>query len=173
MNSHDIEQVNAIDQASFSMPWPKRAYEYELTENPNSRLWVAEVSHPDGSKRVAGMIVLWLILDVAHIATLAVHPDLRGQGIAKYLLATALRAGIQNGASEATLEVRASNKTAQVLYRLFCFKVVGRRPHYYQDNKEDAVIMTVDSLDDEYLAWLERAEFSQFEKCQQEEILLS
>lgn len=172
MNSNDIEQLNAIDQASFSMPWPKRAYEYELNENPHSRLWVAEVTYPDGSKRVAGMIVLWLIIDVAHIATLAVHPDLRGQGIAKYLLATAIRAGIQNGASEATLEVRAGNKIAQKLYRLFCFKVVGRRPHYYQDNKEDAVIMTVYNLDDEYLAWLEHAEFIQLKKCQQEETLL-
>ena len=171
MKSADIEQVNMIDQISFSLPWPKRAYEYELHENLNSRLWVAEVTYPNKRERIVGFIVLWLIMDVAHIATLAVHPDLRGHGIAKCLLATAIRTGIKQGAVEATLEVRESNKIAQDLYRQFSFQVVGKRPHYYQDNKEDAVIMTAHNLDDEYLSWLEQAEINHNDNCAQTEFL--
>src|SRR5690606_23674322 len=109
----------------------------------------------DGSKVIAGVIVLWMILDEAHIATIAVHPDYRRRGIGKQLIATALAEGIRQGAASATLEVRAGNEAAQNLYRLFRFEVVGRRPRYYRDNNEDALIMTVNSLDDRYLQWLE------------------
>ncbi len=155
MRLEDLEQVQALDQVSFSLPWPASAYRFELKENSHSRLWVAEFEHPDGSKVIAGVIVLWMILDEAHIATIAVHPDYRRRGIGKQLIATALAEGIRQGAASATLEVRAGNEAAQNLYRLFRFEVVGRRPRYYRDNNEDALIMTVNSLDDRYLQWLE------------------
>ncbi|MEA3441109.1 MAG: ribosomal protein S18-alanine N-acetyltransferase [Chloroflexota bacterium] len=154
MREDDLEKVAEIDQLSFSIPWPKRAYEYELCENPNSLCWVAEIQSPDGRRQVCGMIVIWLILDEAHIATFAVHPDHRGKGLAKRMLRTALIAANHHGTTQATLEVRAGNYKAQELYQYFKFEEVGQRPRYYKDNNEDAIIMTVSGLGKEYLNWL-------------------
>jgi ribosomal-protein-alanine N-acetyltransferase len=151
----DIEQVHIIDQLSFSLPWPASAYSYELNENPLSMPWVAEINSPGAVRRVVGMIVVWPIVDEAHIATLAVHPDYRNQGIGQVILAAALREAIIKGCRLATLEVRASNTVAQRLYHRFHFEVVGSRPRYYRDNNEDALIMTVSGLGETYLSWLE------------------
>jgi [ribosomal protein S18]-alanine N-acetyltransferase len=162
MEERDLEQVQLIDRLSFSLPWPMKAYHYELKENPNSLQWVAEATSVRQSADVApltgvvGIIVVWMILDEAHIASIAVHPDFRGHGIAQQLLALALIEAIRRGASQATLEVRSGNEIAQKLYRRFNFELVGRRPRYYQDNQEDALIMTNRNLGVKYLDWLNR-----------------
>jgi ribosomal-protein-alanine N-acetyltransferase len=150
MRVADLAQVQAIDEISFSTPWPKNAYRFELLENPNGYCWVAEA---DG--RLVAVIVCWLIVDEIHIATIAVSPDYRGLGIGKELVITGLRNLIRKGALSATLEVRAGNFVAQNLYRHFGFEVVGERRRYYQDNQEDALLMTVAPLDQEYLTWLD------------------
>jgi ribosomal-protein-alanine N-acetyltransferase len=90
--------------------------------------------------------VLWMIVDEAHIATIATHPDYRRQGIAKRLLVKALEFAQTEGARSALLEVRAGNRAAQEMYRKFGFEVVGRRERYYKDNYEDAVLMTLPRL---------------------------
>jgi ribosomal-protein-alanine N-acetyltransferase len=159
MQAADLEQVRAIDRISFSLPWPERAYEIELRENQNSIPLVAEKTVPGGEALVVGVVVAWMVLDEVHIATISVHPEQRGQGISRALLARAIEEGIQRGAILATLEVRAGNHAAKALYQSFGFKVVGDRPRYYQDNQEDALIMTVDLLEDRlpgvsYLEWL-------------------
>jgi ribosomal-protein-alanine N-acetyltransferase len=154
MQAADLEQVQAIDKISFTLPWPESAYRYELFENQRSLLWVAEAFEPGGSQRVVGMVVVWLIVDEAHIATIAVHPDYRGQRIAQELLCAALVESIEKGMRNATLEVRAGNLAAQRLYRRFRFELSGVRPRYYRDNFEDALIMTTHKLDENYLLWL-------------------
>lgn len=154
MQAEDLEQVHALDKMSFSMPWPESAYRYELFENLSSLLWVAEAQNVDGKSQVVGMVVVWLIVDEAHIATIAVHPDYRGQGLAQELLSAGLIESIERGMHSATLEVRAHNLAAQRLYHRFRFKEAGVRPRYYRDNFEDALIMTADKLDDHYLQWL-------------------
>jgi ribosomal-protein-alanine N-acetyltransferase len=156
MQISDLAQVHTIDRQSFSMPWPASAYEYELNENPYSLLWVAEISPEGGTPIVVGIIVVWLILDEAHIASIAVHPDYRSQGIAQKLLIAALRAAIQKDSQIATLEVRAQNLIAQRLYQRFKFEVIGKRVRYYRDNNEDALIMTVSGLGPAYLEWLDQ-----------------
>lgn len=156
MQISDLEQVQAIDQHSFSMPWPASAYEYELNENPYSLLWVAEITPPGEAPILVGVVVVWLILDEAHIASIAVHPDFRTQGIAQHLLVTALREAIQKGSQLATLEVRARNQIAQRLYQRFKFETIGKRVRYYRDNNEDALIMTVTGLGPQYLEWLDQ-----------------
>jgi ribosomal-protein-alanine N-acetyltransferase len=151
MLDEDVPEVQQIDRLSFTLPWPDSAYAYELHENPGSLLWVAVVDDPAGGRKVVGMVVVWLIVDEAHIATIAILPEYRGQHIAQLLIATALRAAAVNGMSTATLEVRARNIPAQKLYSSFGFEVAGFRPHYYQDNQEDALIMTLDGMDRQYL----------------------
>lgn len=160
MREDDLEKVAEIDQLSFSMPWPKRVYAYEIHENQNSLSWVAEIRSPDGRRQVCGMIVIWIILDKAHIATFAVHPDHRGKGLAKRMLKTALIAAINHGTTQATLEVRAGNYKAQELYQHFKFEEDGQRPRYYKDNNEDAIIMTISDLGKEYLNWLSTQTFN-------------
>jgi ribosomal-protein-alanine N-acetyltransferase len=151
MREDDIERVQAIDKLSFSLPWPERAYRYELKENPASLLRVAEVEALDGKREVTGMAVVWLILDEAHIATIAVHPDYRRQGVGERLLLAILEGSARRGAQHAMLEVRAGNQIARNLYQRFGFVVVGRRPNYYRDNSEDAVLMNLHGLDQDYL----------------------
>ena len=142
----DIEQVIAIDRVSFSLPWPERSFRFELTDNPASRCWVAEVD-----RRLVGIIVAWLIVDEVHVATIATHPEFRRQGIAKRLLSHALRELRNEGAQSSFLEVRASNYAAQEMYRKFGYEKSGIRPRYYRDNDEDALLMTLESLDVERL----------------------
>lgn len=149
MQVDDLPQVQAIDRISFSTPWPKNAYRYELLENPNGHCWVAEMDN-----KIAGLLVCWLVVDEGHIATIAVHPDQRGLGISKKLVITGLADLISKGAVSATLEVRAGNLVAQNLYRYFGFEEVGLRKRYYKDTNEDALLMTVKPLGPDYLAWL-------------------
>jgi ribosomal-protein-alanine N-acetyltransferase len=143
MELKDVAEVVEIDHSSFALPWSERAFKYEVQENAAARCWVAEA---DG--RVAAMLVLWMILDEAHIATVATHPHFRRQGLARRLLVTALRAARDEGGGSSLLEVRAHHNAAQELYRSLGFVEVGRRPKYYRDNGEDAVLMTLINLKD-------------------------
>ena len=138
MTIEDVQVAHEIDKASFTLPWPERSLRFEVTDNPAARCWAAELDD-----RLVGMLVLWMIVDEAHIATLATHPDFRRQGIAKRLLVAALKNAYAEGARTALLEVRAGNDAAQTMYRKFGFEVVGRRERYYKDNNEDAVLMTL------------------------------
>ena len=142
MTLDDLAQVVAIDTASFSLPWPERSFRFEITDNPASRAWVAEI---DG--KIVGMIVAWLLVDDAQMATLATHPDFRRQGIARKLLSFSLQSMMSEGALTSVLEVRESNAAAQEMYRKFGFEESGRRPRYYRDNDEDAILMTLHKLE--------------------------
>ncbi len=146
MTVEDIPAVVALDHISFSLPWPERSFRFELTNNPASRCWVAEV---DG--HIVGMIVNWLLVDEVHVATIATHPDYRRQGVAKKLLAHSLQYMSGEGALTSFLEVRESNKGARDMYRKFGYEETGRRKAYYKDNNEDAILMTLEKIDSELL----------------------
>jgi ribosomal-protein-alanine N-acetyltransferase len=138
MTMADLPIVIELDELSFSQPWPSDAFAMELF-NPNARCLVVEVE-----ARVVASIVLWLVLDETHIATIAVHPDFRRQGIGKALLKASMDAAYAEGARLYHLEVRAGNAAAQKMYADFGYEIVGRRPKYYQDNGEDALLLTLD-----------------------------
>jgi ribosomal-protein-alanine N-acetyltransferase len=135
----DVPAAHEIDRLSFTLPWPERSFRFEVTSNPAARCWVAEAEG-----RIVGMIVVWMIVDEAHVATIAAHPDFRRQGIGKELLTHALRSAIAEGAVKSLLEVRASNGAAQAMYRRFGYVEDGRRPRYYKNNNEDAILMSLD-----------------------------
>jgi len=141
MTLEDVPIVHEIDTLSFSLPWPERSFRFELAENPVSRGWVAE-----SGGRIASMLVLWLIIDEAHIATIATHPDFRRQGMGEQLMITALVSARDEGARRAFLEVRAGNAGALEMYKKYGFVVVAVRLHYYQDNNEDAILMNLEDL---------------------------
>ena len=141
MQLDDVEQVHEIDQLSFSLPWPKTTYRFELQENELARCWVAVLTSPEGNGAVIAMAVVWMVVDEAHIATIAVHPNYRRAGVGTQLLQHILKSAVKERMFTVTLEVRESNSVAQAMYREFGFEVVGRRPRYYHDTNEDALIM--------------------------------
>jgi ribosomal-protein-alanine N-acetyltransferase len=143
MTLQDVPAVAELDRRSFSLPWPERAFVFEVGSNSAARCWVAE----NDEGQIVGMLVMWMIADEAHIATIASHPDFREQGIGARLLTEALQAAQAEGARKALLEVREGNRAAQAMYRKFGFKAAGRRPHYYKDNGEDAILMTLEGLE--------------------------
>ena len=139
----DVAAVHEIERLSFSVPWPAHAFEQELRGNRLARYLVARAG-----ERVVGFAGTWLMVDDSHITTFGVHPDWRRQGIGRQLLLGIADLSVAIGARRMTLEVRESNETAQALYRSFGFDVVGRRPRYYTDDGEDALVMTTPELDD-------------------------
>ena len=143
MRLEDLAEVQRIEQASFSTPWPENAYRSELETNRLASYLVARV---DGEIVAYGG--MWLMVDEAHITTFAVHPDWRRQRIGERLLLAFLDMAVDRGAREATLEVRLSNISARRLYEKYGFRPVGLRPRYYSDDNEDALIMTTEPLAD-------------------------
>lgn len=150
MEARDLGAAAELDRISFTHPWALGHYQYELLENRDAYLWVAECEN-----ELVGVLVAWLILDELHIATLAVHPDHRQQGIGANLVETALREGIARGATCSHLEVRKSNLPAQTLYHHFGFEIVGERKNYYPDDQEDALLMSLYNLGEKYPQWLD------------------
>jgi len=142
MTLDDIPAVVELDKLSFALTWPERSFRFELTENTASRCWVYETNG-----KITGMIVAWLLVDEAHIATIATHPAHRRQGIARKLLTYTLRYMSKEGAVTSFLEVRESNTAAQEMYRKFGYEVVGRRKRYYKDTDEDAILMILNGLE--------------------------
>jgi ribosomal-protein-alanine N-acetyltransferase len=129
----DIPDVAAIEQAVYSTPWSPRVFFDELAME-NRRYVVAE-----NGTGIAGYGGLLVVDDDAHITTIAVAPDMRGQRLGVRLMLALVGAALDHGARHLTLEVRVSNTSAQGLYERFGFRPVGRRKNYYQD--EDALVM--------------------------------
>jgi ribosomal-protein-alanine N-acetyltransferase len=141
MTVEDVPAVAELDRMSFTLPWPQRSFHFEVTSNPAARCFVAV-----NNARIVGALVAWLLVDEVHVATLAVHPEFRRQGIAQALMRSVLRLGAQEGARSSFLEVRASNEAAQALYKKFGYEQAGIRKRYYKDNDEDAILMTLEGL---------------------------
>jgi ribosomal-protein-alanine N-acetyltransferase len=140
MSLEDIPDVVKIDRQSFPLPWSERTYRLELTGNPSAHFFVAELNSK-GIAKLVGYLGYWLIVDEAHISTIAVAPNLRRRGIGSQLLKVALRSAAMHGADRVSLEVRESNKGAIAMYARLGFERHSRKPKYYRDNGEDALVM--------------------------------
>ena len=84
---------------------------------------------------------MWFVLDEAHVCNVAVRPDCRGRGYGKRIFQALIDLAMENSMAMITLEVRRSNTVAQNLYHACGMLDVGYRKRYYEDNKEDALIM--------------------------------
>ena len=124
MNGDHLDQVAELERICFSVPW--------------SAFLVAL----DGEEQVVGYAGMQVVLDEGYITNVAVRPDCRRKGIAGKLLQVFLDFAQGHHLAFLTLEVRASNYDAIALYGSRGFRSVGRRRHYYEHPKEDAVIMT-------------------------------
>jgi len=101
---------------------------------------------PADRGRIVGYAGMWLMVDEAHITTIAVLNDWRGRGLGELLLVSLIQQATGVHAHHMTLEVRVSNETAQKLYRKYGFAEEGVRPRYYSDNNEDAHIMSTKNI---------------------------
>lgn len=163
MRVQDIPEVLEIERVCFSMPWSAHAYRYEIEENTLSWYVVARPAPRPKESGIFGKILalrtaaqprspiigyggFWMMVDEAHISTLAVAPAYRRRGVGELLLLTMIEEAQRRGAAAVTLEVRVSNLPAQRLYEKYGFTVQGRRVRYYSDNGEDAYIMTTPPL---------------------------
>jgi ribosomal-protein-alanine N-acetyltransferase len=130
----DLPQVIAIERRAFTTPWSLAMFVLELSKS--SGICLAALR----GGRLVGYLVCSRYDTVWHVMNVAVDDRLRREGIAsallEHLFATADAPGEQY-----TLEVRPSNTGGIALYERFGFKAAGKRPGYYHDNREDAVIM--------------------------------
>lgn len=145
MSMDDVPDICALDHRSFSLPWTENSFKYEISENKLSIPLVAEIDTPAG-KSIIGFIVVWIIVDEAHIGTIAVDESYQNMGIAQKLIAEAFRKARRSGTVIGYLEVRAGNMPARHLYEKLGFEVDGVRKGYYQDNHEDAILMSLRDL---------------------------
>jgi [ribosomal protein S18]-alanine N-acetyltransferase len=143
INPADLEPILAIEQNSFQRPWGRLSFEGEL-RNRSACNYAVKSTEVKSSGQVIGYAFWHLVADEVHVLKVAVTPAWRGQGIASRLLERCFTSSVEQGAKSAHLEVRPSNIAAIELYQKLGFELVGRRPKYYTDSKEDALLMIKD-----------------------------
>jgi ribosomal-protein-alanine N-acetyltransferase len=169
----DIPQVTAIDREAFPTMWPPMNYHREMENQLAYYLVIAEAAPPTAAlpqpyesgglagkvkewlsnqsenrhEKVIGFAGFWMMAGEAHIISLAVKREWRRRGLGKLLLIELVDQAVKRQAEIVTLEVRVSNYEAQGLYLKHGFIGKGVRRAYYTDNREDALIMTLDDAD--------------------------
>jgi [ribosomal protein S18]-alanine N-acetyltransferase len=166
MTPDDLDEIMPLERQCFADPWTRRMYLSDLTTNAlatylvvrrmvDGRLLTMD-DRPTGIANGPSSMVhrpssilayggFWLLMDEAHIATIASHPDWRGCGLGQWLMLALIDAAIARGAASSTLEVRAGNLPARRLYEKLGYEVTGLRKNYYRDG-EDGLIMTTPSM---------------------------
>jgi len=135
----DLDAVVEIERLSFRTPWLRQAFEEEMV-----RSWARiDVLRDTAAGRLVAFADYWLVADELHILNIATHPEARRQGHGARLLRHILQLARLASYQTVALEVRRSNVAAQALYRHFGFCQIGIRARYYEDNDEDAIVMTL------------------------------
>ena len=142
MAMSDLPAVMAIEHQAFSNPWSTEMVRKELSQDWSTVLVVEEAT-PAGWQ-LRAFAIFWLVADEVHILNVATDGAVRRRGFGRQVMEAVLATGKTQKCRLATLEVRRSNEAALALYGSLGFRAVGMRPSYYQDNKEDAVIMILD-----------------------------
>ncbi len=135
MTPADLDEVLVIERHSFPSAWSRGSYQREL-RNRTSYYFAAR-----HEGRLVGYVGMWVVVDVAHITTLAVHPGRRRRGLGSHLLRLLITHARQRGAARVTLEVRERNLAAISMYRTFGFQETGVLRGYYGDTGENGLVM--------------------------------
>lgn len=155
LREDDIDLVMRIEEVCFTTNWSREALMNELGNQ--CAFYVVGAA----GDQVVGYAGEWIIMDEAHITTIAVDPGQQGKRFGERLLIALLREARDRGARRATLEVRISNHVALRLYAKYGFDTVAIRRKYYQDTDEDALIMWVNDLYAPGVSWLLDQRFSE------------
>lgn len=138
----DLSAVMRLEKICFEDPWSLDAIFGELQSDSLRLPLVAELKGT-----LCGYLMAWRVADQLHILNIATDPDFQRRGVGTKLLLAAARSATATGQVEVTLEVRRSNHSARAFYQRHHFLELGVRPGYYQDNGEDAIIMTAPITD--------------------------
>ncbi len=141
MRTEDIARVLHVESLCFTTPWPRNAFLNELTDNKLAHYYIGRFED-----RIVAYGGLWVILEDAHITTVAVEPMHQHKRFGEQMLIKLIDEAIERGARWITLEVRESNIAAQNLYKKYGFTVVSTRRGYYSDNDENALVMWAGNL---------------------------
>lgn len=140
VNPVDIHPIMEIERQSFSWPWNRISFLGELTTR-HAHSYMVKLNGDTHTDKVIAYIFFRLVKEELHILKIAVTPDWRSRGVASWLLKKCFSAGLKLGATSAFLEVRPSNASAMAFYRKKGFRFIGRRPNYYTDTREDALVL--------------------------------
>lgn len=132
-----LEEMEEIEELCFSMPWTLDQLRSQLKDAQHEC-----IAALDENGRVLGYVGMMCVLDEGYISNVAVHPDVRRQGIGDRLIERLTELAGQRAMAFVTLEVRAGNQPAISLYQKHGFLPVGRRKNYYSLPREDAILMT-------------------------------
>lgn len=143
MYLEDLEQVLALEPIIFGAHhWTRENFLDELNHNLTNMIIAEENS------KIVGYAGSWTIVDEMHIPTIGVDPNKRRRGIGEAMLIALIDYAIKESIMGITLEVRASNIAAQKLYEKYRFNQQGVRKEYYKDNKEDALLLWSENIQD-------------------------
>jgi ribosomal-protein-alanine N-acetyltransferase len=133
----DLSDVEALQRRAFTNAWGAEALRWELQHTDVARLYLMRTSN----EALVAYCACWMVFDELHINSLAVDLPWRRRGVARRLLGEVFRDAVAAGAQSATLEVRQSNLAARGLYERLGFRVEGVRRDYYQEPREDALVL--------------------------------
>ncbi len=136
MTLEHIEQVFAIEEDCFAIPWSKASFRDEIK---NNKMAIYIVAIEDD--KVLGYGGMWHVINEGHITNIAVKKEERKRGIATKIVSSLIDIAKEKEMIGITLEVRVSNKIAIDIYKKNGFVMEGIRKEYYDDNKEDAIVM--------------------------------
>lgn len=136
MELSDLAEIMELEHENFSSPWHKEHYEYELQENPFSKLFVLKLDN-----KIIAYYGVWITFEECQITTIAVRDEYKGQGYGNLLMEHLIHIAKENYCERISLEVRISNEKAINLYKKYGFESITIRKNYYEDNHEDAYLM--------------------------------
>ena len=136
MTTEHIKDVHKIEEDCFSIPWSEKSFYDELTKNKMAIYIVAKED-----EKIIGYGGMWHVINEGHITNVAVKKEYRGKGIGNQIINALIDIAKEKEMIGITLEVRTSNDVAQNLYKKNGFIIEGIRKEYYDDNKEDAILM--------------------------------
>lgn len=133
----EIPEIVALEAEGFARPWKAAMYAEEIAREA---AWV-DLAVADGE--IVGFVCAWLIAGSCHLLRIATRGDRRGAGIGRALVESLVERARAAGCDQIELEVASQNQPALRLYERSGFALVGRRPGYYRDPVDDALLLTL------------------------------
>lgn len=143
MTGRHVTPVRAIDQVVYARPWSVATWQQELGGDDRHHIVALAPDGDSGSSTLIGHAGLLFVGDEAHITTVATDPDTQSRGVATQMLLALFDEVIRRSIESVTLEVRAADRRAQLLYGRFGMAPAGVRPRYYTDPVDDAIVMWI------------------------------
>jgi ribosomal-protein-alanine N-acetyltransferase len=140
ITAHDLDKIVNIDRYAFKRPWQRNLFLAELSSNDTDSYSVKSYRAAE-TQAIIAYVFLRFIINELHIIRIAVAPQFRQCGVATGLLQYCFRLAKEKQVTSVYIEVRPSNIPAIALYKKLGFQLIGRRPNYYSESSEDALVM--------------------------------